>query len=99
MYGDKADEYWKKCSDAVDAVIGKVMLYEDEPIAAAFHSTSSGKTESAKVVWGSDYAYLVPVDSASDQNAPSYLSEKKLTFQGDLGCAETILPGFCIERR
>lgn len=81
MYGDQAEEYWQKCSDAVDAVIGKVMLYEDEPIAAAFHSTSSGKTESAEVVWGSNYAYLVPVDSTYDQNAPSYLSEKKLTFQ------------------
>lgn len=80
MYGDKAEEYWKKCSDAVDAVIGKVMLYEDQPIAAAFHSTSAGKTESAKVVWGGDYAYLVPVDSAADQNAPSYLSEKTMTY-------------------
>ncbi|MGI5896240.1 MAG: stage II sporulation protein D [Oscillospiraceae bacterium] len=97
MYGDKADEYWKKCSDAVDAVIGKVMLYEDEPIAAAFHSTSSGKTESAKVVWGGDYAYLVPVDSAADQNAPSYLSEKKLTFQELSDALKQSYPDFVLD--
>lgn len=81
MYGDKAEEFWKKCSDAVDAVIGKVMLYQDQPIAAAFHSTSSGKTESAEVVWGNAFAYLVPVDSKPDEDAPSYKSEKNLTYE------------------
>lgn len=80
MYGDRAEEYWQRCSDAVDEVMGKVMLYQDQPIAAAFHSTSSGKTESAEVVWGNAFAYLVPVDSKPDENAPSYQSEKKLTF-------------------
>lgn len=82
MYGDRADELWKKCSDAVDSVLGKIMLYKDQPIAAAFHSTSSGKTESAEVVWGNAFAYLVPVDSKADENAPSYRSEKQIT------CAE-----------
>lgn len=80
MYGDKAEEYWKKCSDAVDEVIGKVMLYEEQPIAAAFHSTSSGKTESAEVVWGNAFAYLVPVESTEDESAPGYLYEKKMTY-------------------
>ena len=80
MYGDKAEEYWKKCSDAVDEVIGKVMLYEEQPIAAAFHSTSSGKTESAEVVWGNAFAYLVPVESAEDESAPGFQYEKKMTY-------------------
>ena len=80
MYGDKAEELWKKCSDAVDEVIGKVMLYQDQPIAAAFHSTSSGKTESAEVVWGNAFEYLVPVDSVADENAPTYNSEKELSY-------------------
>lgn len=89
MYGDKAEEYWKKCSDAVDEVIGKVMLYQNEPIAAAFHSTSSGKTESAEVVWGNAFEYLIPVDSAADQNAPSYSAEKKFAYSE----AESALKG------
>lgn len=78
MYGDQFEEYWKKLSDAVDEVIGKIAVYENEPIAAAFHSTSSGKTESAQTVWGSEVAYLQPVDSEEDKSAPQYLSEKTL---------------------
>lgn len=78
MYGDQYEEYWKKLSDAVDEVIGKIAVYENEPIAAAFHSTSSGKTESAQTVWGNEVAYLTPVDSEEDKSAPQYLSEKTL---------------------
>lgn len=78
MYGDQYETYWKKLSDAVDEVIGKIAVYENEPIAAAFHSTSSGRTESAQTVWGNEIAYLTPVDSEEDKSAPQYLSEKTI---------------------
>ena len=36
---------------------------------------SSGKTESAENVWGSDVEYLKSVDSSQDVSAPKYLEE------------------------
>ncbi len=71
-YGKHYDVYYAKVSAAVDAVLGEILVYEDAPIIAAFHAMSSGKTESAAHVWGSQVDYLVPVDSSSDVNAPLY---------------------------
>ena len=52
-----------------------ILVYEDEPIVAAFHSMSSGTTESAENIWGVNLSYLVPCDSSSDKNAPGYEEE------------------------
>lgn len=75
MYGDQFDEYWEKLSNAVDEVIDIVAVYDNQPIAAAFHSTSSGRTEDAQTVWGSEVAYLKAVESEGDKDAPKYQSE------------------------
>ena len=80
FYGEDAAALWEKCSSAVDAVRGETILYEDEPIAAAFHSTSSGRTESAETVWGSPLAYLVAVDSPGDRSAPAYQAVETRPF-------------------
>lgn len=67
-------EYWTKIEDTVKATDGEVLYYEDEPICAVFHSTSSGKTEDAKNIWGSSVAYLRAVDSPGEENSPRYRS-------------------------
>ncbi|MDE7121064.1 MAG: stage II sporulation protein D [Oscillospiraceae bacterium] len=72
LYGDNFTLYYQKISDAVDAVLPEILCYDDEPIIAAFHAISAGKTESARNVWGSAITYLQSVDSSSDCNAPSY---------------------------
>ncbi len=78
-YGDNYDKYIKKIKDAVSEVEDEIIVYNDEPIIAAFHSMSAGKTESAENVWGSDVKYLVPVDSEADASAPKYLEEYEFT--------------------
>jgi stage II sporulation protein D len=78
-FGDNFDEYYSKISDAVDSVLNEILVYDDEPIVAAFHSMSSGKTESAENIFGNAVDYLVPVDSAEDINAPKYLTEYEFT--------------------
>ena len=55
---------------------GIIMTYEDEPITAVFYSTSSGRTENSKDVWGGDVPYLKSVESMGDDLSPSYESEK-----------------------
>ncbi|MDO5558774.1 MAG: stage II sporulation protein D [Oscillospiraceae bacterium] len=78
-YGDSYDEYYNKVAAAVDAVSGLILTCNNEPIIAAFHSMSSGTTESASNVWGSDISYLVPVDSPGDKLAPTYSEEYTFT--------------------
>ena len=78
-WGEKADEYLKIFEDAYDSVEGYVITYDSKPILAAYHCISGGKTESALNVWGSDYPYLIPVESIGDLLSPDYLSEIKLS--------------------
>lgn len=76
FYGDGYDAYREKAAAAVDGTDRLALFYDGEPIVAAFHSTSGGKTESSEVVWGSPVPYLVPVDSPEDKDSPSYLEEE-----------------------
>ncbi|MBR3869483.1 MAG: stage II sporulation protein D [Clostridia bacterium] len=74
-WGDAFDTYYKKVSDAVDEVLDKIITYDGEPIMAAYHAISSGKTESAENMWGEDIAYLRTVDSKWDKDSARYSSE------------------------
>lgn len=71
-WGDNFDTYYKKVCDAVDAVMGQRILYNGEPILAAYHAISFGTTERAEVVWGTDYPYLQSVPSPGDSLSPGY---------------------------
>ncbi len=88
-FGDNYDEYYAKISSAVDDVLPYILTYEEEPAIAAFHSMSSGMTESAENAWGTPVDYLVPVDSSYDTSAPRYTEE--VTFDKALlkNCLET----------
>jgi len=79
FYGDNFDEYYKKVCSCVDSVLNYIITYQNEPIISAFHSMSSGRTESAENVWGTKVDYLIPVDSISDTSAPKYLEETRFT--------------------
>lgn len=79
FYGDKYEESRKKIESAVDSVLNEILVYGGEPIVAAFHSMSSGKTESAQVIWGTGADYLVPVESPENQNSPGYQQEITMT--------------------
>ncbi|MDE6034431.1 MAG: stage II sporulation protein D [Ruminococcus sp.] len=74
-YGDNFAEYYEKIDNAVSEVLPYIITYDDEPIISAFHSMSSGKTESAENAWGTSIEYLVPVDSSYDISEPEYLKE------------------------
>ena len=77
--GEKFDENYKKIASAVDEVLPYIITYDDTPIIAAFHSMSSGFTESAENAWGSPVDYLVEVDSRSDLTAPKFREDKRFT--------------------
>lgn len=74
LWGEQYDVYLQKIADAVDAVAGEMIKYENKPIFAAYHSCNSGMTETAKTVWGIDYPYLQSVASTGDALSPKYTS-------------------------
>lgn len=75
FYGEDYEEYDRKAAEAVNAVKDEILVYNKEPIVAAFHSISGGKTESAENIWGVALDYLVPADSGADEGSPLFLSE------------------------
>lgn len=79
FYGDSYEENYEKIASAVDEVLDEIIVYESEPIVAAFHSMSGGVTESAEVIWGSEIDYLIPVESNSDTEVNSFTQEYKFT--------------------
>ena len=79
-WGDNAEKYAAAVDSAVSQTLGYVITDADgAPILAAYHAVSSGRTESAQVVWGQDYDYLQPVESIGDLLSPDYLSVRKFT--------------------
>lgn len=77
----KKDEFYEKIKKSVDETDGITAVYNDEPITAVFHSSSSGMTENSKDVWGGDMPYLVSVKSEGEEVSPKYYGEK--TFLKD----------------
>lgn len=78
-WGNAADANWEKVSHAVESTTGEIMTYNGETISAVFHSTSSGSTEAAADVWGSDVPYLQSVASVGDEQSPKYKSEVSMS--------------------
>ncbi len=67
-------ESYPKILEAVESTRGEILLYEQMPIVAVFHSTGSGKTENAEDVWGGALPYLRSVESAGDLDSPKFSS-------------------------
>lgn len=79
QWGNDYHKNYKKISKAVSETKDEIIIYNDKPISAVFHSTSSGKTENSEDVWGEKLPYLRSVDSYLDLKSPKYCSEKTYT--------------------
>ena len=78
-FGEKFEEYWSLLTQAVEETEGQILCYEGQPIAAAYHAISAGRTEAAQYVWGSELAYLQAADSRGDELAPGFEETKSFT--------------------
>lgn len=74
-WGEKFSDYYSKIQSNVLKTKNQIITYDDEPIEAVFHATSSGMTENAKDVWNKDVPYLISVDSMLDSEANNFLHE------------------------
>ena len=79
-WGAYYEVYSDKIRTAVSKTEGQCLAYEGEPVLAAFHSSSGGRTESSENVFGQEIPYLVSVESREEPSAvPNYVSEVEFT--------------------
>ncbi|ERJ13133.1 stage II sporulation protein D [Haloplasma contractile] len=79
-WGDEFEDIYKKIRLAVSETKGEVITYNDDLIDALFFSTSNGRTENPKNVWGGELPYLRSVDSRWDTKSPHYYDAKVLSY-------------------
>lgn len=96
LYGDYYEIYEKKVRDAVEETDGQIAIYDAQPIVAVFHSTSSGRTESAQDVWGNDVPYLQSVDSPGEEASPRYESQVFVTAEEFVSQIVAASPGITV---
>lgn len=92
-YGERAEDNLRKISECISETADEIMTYNGEVISAVFHSTSSGRTESATDVWGNDIPYLQSVESTEDEQSPKFRSELVISEEEFKNIAENKLDG------
>ena len=82
-WGNNYDEYVKKIKKCVNETEGEYVSYNNEVIYAFFFSTSNGKTEDNKNVFGKDLPYLKVVDSSFDESETKNFTTVKIVSLDD----------------
>ncbi len=77
-WGNKYEEYYNNIKNAVYETESEIILYDNKPINALYHSSSVNQTEDCVAVFGGTYPYLKSVSSTVSKNNSEY--EKEVTF-------------------
>lgn len=85
-----------KVQDSVASTASEILTYDGEPIVAAFHAMSAGKTEDAANVWGSDVPYLKPVESIKEAAEENFETTVTLSFDDFLSRIKSSYPEVAI---
>ena len=80
-WGEDAERYADKVSQAVAGTDGLLCLYGGAPIDAVFFSSAAGKTSDAVEVWGSQVPYLRSVDSPEGEEVPGWKTVVTFTLE------------------
>lgn len=81
MWGSEYEENKGKIEEAARETEGKILVYNNEPITAAFFSSGNGQTENSEDYWQSAEPYLISVASPWDKEAPNFEQEVELPKQ------------------
>ena len=74
-WGDDYEANAQKVRTAVKETAGQILCYGDEPVFAAFHSSSAGATEDCGAIWN-PRPYLISVSSPETAaDVPDYISQ------------------------
>jgi stage II sporulation protein D len=91
-FGDRYNEIINPMRRAVEETRGEVIYYGNELIDALFFSTSNGKTEDPRHVWGGSLPYIRVVNSQWDTRSPYYYDVKNIAlsqFRSRLGLSSS----------
>lgn len=75
LYSGELSEVREKLSAAAEYGMSRVLVFEGEPIIAAFHAISFGRTLSAQTAWNERIPYLTGADSSWDADNERTVSE------------------------
>jgi stage II sporulation protein D len=78
-FGIEYDIYYSKIKEAAEYGATRVILYENEPIYAVYHSVSAGATNTARYIWGLDFPYLLRVPSDWDREFTNFVSTNEIS--------------------
>lgn len=81
LYGTDYARYKSSLEKAAEYGLSHIITCENQPIYAVYHSVSAGKTCSALPVWGRDFPYLQPAESAADTGYRNFLCTNELTAE------------------
>jgi stage II sporulation protein D len=73
-WGENFEGNEAKIRQAIIETRGQIMLYDDKPIDALYHSTSGGRTEDVENVYAAALPYLRGVESPGEEDAPRFSS-------------------------
>lgn len=83
---------------AVEQTDGICVLYDAQPILAAFHSSSCGSTESSENVWSGALPYLKSVESTENSAVvPNYYSQAIFSLEEFARLAQAQYPSVALE--
>jgi stage II sporulation protein D len=66
-YGTQFVIFYDKIRQAAEYGASQIILHNNEPIYAVYHSVSAGATNTARYIWGVDFPYLQSVPSDWDR--------------------------------
>lgn len=88
----------KKIARAVKQTEGLIMVYNNKPIDAIFHSTSGGKTENSEDVWQNYVPYLRSVVSKYENHSPKLISKNTVSVDLFLNKLKEKYPDIIIDK-
>ncbi|MEG2310696.1 MAG: stage II sporulation protein D [Clostridia bacterium] len=80
MWKNSYNTYYTKVKNSVNATKGVCALYNNKYIDALYFSTSNGKTEDSKNVWGNSLPYLKSVESPFDVGVRGFKETKSISM-------------------
>ncbi|SEF39160.1 stage II sporulation protein D [Caloramator fervidus] len=91
---------WNKIMEAVNSTKGLVITYNGQIAKhVKYHSTSGGKTEDSRYVFGYQEPYLVSVESPYEEEAPNYITTVVMTKQEFVRRIKQLSPSIKIDEK
>lgn len=91
-WGEHFDEYYGKLKKCVIETAGQILIYNNAPIKAYYHSNSVSMTEDCVNVFNASYPYLQSVESPTDTGAEYYQASVSYSLESFVSLVNSRYP-------